>query len=93
MDACYKAVDKILRSPVELIDYSVNSVTKGIDALAVTRVTIQSTNEKLAYESASGSERMRNFTAQASDTDIVVSSTRAYVNAVCKMLTVLKNIQ
>ena len=93
VDACYKAVDKILKSPVELIDYSVNSVTKGIDALAVTRVTIQSTNEKLAYESASGSERMRNFTAQASDTDIVVSSTRAYVNAVCKMLTVLKNIQ
>jgi 2-isopropylmalate synthase len=93
VDACYKAVDKILRSPVELIDYSVNSVSTGIDALALTRVTVQSTNEKLTYESASGSERKRNFTAQASDTDIVVSSTRAYVNAVCKMLSVLKNIQ
>ena len=37
--------------------------------------------------------RRRNFTAQSSDTDIVVSSTRAYVNALCKMLTVLRNLQ
>ena len=93
VDACYKAVDKIVKSPVNLLDYSVNAVTEGIDALAVTRVCVESTDERLAYESASGSTRRRNFTAQSSDTDIVVSSTRAYVNALCKMLTVLKNIQ
>jgi len=93
VDACYKAVDRIVKSPVVLLDYSVNAVTEGIDALAVTRVSIESTDERLSYESASGLTRKRSFTAQASDTDIVVSSTRAYVNALCKMLTVLKNIQ
>jgi len=93
VDACYKAVDKIVKSPVNLLDYSVNAVTEGIDAIAVTRVCVESTDERLAYESASGLTRRRNFTAQASDTDIVVSSTRAYVNALCKMLMVLRNIQ
>lgn len=93
VDACYKAVDRIVKSPVTLLDYSVNAVTEGIDALAVTRVCIEASDERLAYESASGTTRRRNFTAQSSDTDIVVSSTRAYVNALCKMLTVLRNLQ
>eukprot|EP00212_Chloropicon_laureae_P009275 CAMPEP_0197492994 /NCGR_PEP_ID=MMETSP1311-20131121/17902_1 /TAXON_ID=464262 /ORGANISM="Genus nov. species nov., Strain RCC856" /LENGTH=123 /DNA_ID=CAMNT_0043038149 /DNA_START=17 /DNA_END=388 /DNA_ORIENTATION=+ len=93
VDACYKAVDRIIKSPVNLLDYSVSAVTEGIDALAVTRVSIESTDERLTYESASGLTRKRTFTAQASDTDIVVSSTRAYVNALSKMLTVLKSSQ
>jgi hypothetical protein len=38
VDAAYKAVDAIVHVPAVLLDYSVNSVTAGIEALATTRV-------------------------------------------------------
>jgi 2-isopropylmalate synthase len=57
--------------PNELIEFSVQSVTEGIDALG--RVTIH-----LRYQ-----ERL--FVGQASDTDIVVASAYAYVNALNRL--------
>jgi hypothetical protein len=41
VDAAYKAVDKLVGVDCELIDYSMNSVSGGIEALAYTRVLIQ----------------------------------------------------
>jgi 2-isopropylmalate synthase len=38
VDAAYKAVDSLVAVPAALVDYSVNSVTEGIEALATTRV-------------------------------------------------------
>lgn len=41
VDAAYKAVDRIVMAETKLVEYSVNAVTAGIDALATTRVAIQ----------------------------------------------------
>lgn len=41
VDAAYKAVDSLVRVEAQLTDYSVNSVTEGIEALATTRVIIR----------------------------------------------------
>jgi hypothetical protein len=41
VDAAYKAIDSLVRVDAELLDYSVNSVTEGINALATTRVIIK----------------------------------------------------
>ena len=41
VDAAYKAIDALVRVPVTLEDYTMNSVTEGITALAVTRVTVR----------------------------------------------------
>ena len=41
MDAAYKAIDALVRVPVVLEDYTMNSVTEGIEALAVTRVIVR----------------------------------------------------
>lgn len=38
VDAAYKAVDSVVAVPAELTDYSITSVTEGIEALAATRV-------------------------------------------------------
>lgn len=43
MDAAYKAIDALVRVEVNLDDYAMNAVTEGIEALAVTRVTIRPT--------------------------------------------------
>ncbi|KAL7177003.1 hypothetical protein ACSBR2_030354 [Camellia fascicularis] len=44
VDSAYKAVDHIVKVPVTLLEYSMNAVTEGIDAIATTRVLIRGDN-------------------------------------------------
>ncbi|KAH9312518.1 hypothetical protein KI387_027553, partial [Taxus chinensis] len=39
--AAYKAIDNIVKVPVTLLEYSTSSTTKGVDAIACTKVLIQ----------------------------------------------------
>jgi len=78
VDAAYKAVDMALQMPAVLTEYSMQAVNGGIDALAVTKVTVKATQSGLMYDRA--------FSGSGADTDIVVSSVRAYINALNKMI-------
>ncbi|WIA37513.1 hypothetical protein OEZ86_014425 [Tetradesmus obliquus] len=90
VDAAYKAIDGLVRVDAELVDYSVNSVTEGIQALATTRVSIRPTGamrDEAFVEKANGFGKVqRTFSGQGADEDIVVSSARAYVAALNKMI-------
>lgn len=70
IDACYKAVDKITGIAGRLLDYSVNSVTKGKDALG----------EVFLHVGFNG----KSYTGKAASVDIIDASVRAYLNAVNK---------
>jgi 2-isopropylmalate synthase len=72
VDAVYKAINRIVEVPNQLIEFSVQSVTAGIDALG--EVTI-----RLRHHSAGV------FSGQAASTDIIVASARAYMNALNKL--------
>jgi 2-isopropylmalate synthase len=72
VDAAYKAIDAVLQSSTELLLYSVNNITSGTDAQG--EVTVRLKKEK----------RIAN--GQGSDTDIVIASAKAYVNALNKIL-------
>lgn len=89
VDAAYKAIDSLVRVEVQLVDYGMNSVTEGIEALAVTRVSIRPEG-KLAQEavvtSAQGRIYQRTFNGTGADEDVVVSSARAYVSALNKVI-------
>ncbi len=67
VDAAYQALNSIVGVPNELLEYSVNSVTEGIDAQGEVTVRIE----------AGG----RTFVGRAADTDIVVASAKALLNA------------
>ncbi|MEH1916449.1 2-isopropylmalate synthase [Nostoc sp.] len=71
VDAVYKAINRVVNVPNELIEFSVQSVTGGIDALG--EVTI-----RLRYES-------KVFSGHAANTDIIVASAQAYVNALNRL--------
>lgn len=71
VDAVYKAINRVVQIPNQLIEFSVQSVTGGIDALGT--VTI-----RLRYQ-----ERI--FSGQASDTDIVVAAAYAHMNALNRL--------
>ncbi|KAI3429866.1 hypothetical protein D9Q98_010177 [Chlorella vulgaris] len=89
VDAAYKAIDSLVRVQAELVDYSVNSVTEGIEALANTRVVIRPAGRQadVGYvKSYKGGRTQRTFSGSGADEDIVVSSARAYVSALNKMI-------
>ena len=92
VDAAYKAVDELVRVKVELVEYSVTAVVEGIESLAQTRVSIRpnpplSGGASMIKENAqTGTRGARMFTSTGADTDIVVSSTRAYVACLNRMI-------
>ena len=73
VDAVCKAIDKIVDIPVNLTEYSVNAVTKGIDSLGEVTIRISDDLGQI-------------FSGRGSDSDIVVSSAKAYVNAINRMI-------
>ena len=89
VDAAYKAIDSLVRIPVDLVDYGMTSVTGGIEALATTRVIIRpagelaSTGTKQDYK---GRQQQRTFSGQGAHEDVVVSSARAYISALNRMI-------
>jgi 2-isopropylmalate synthase len=72
VDACYKAIDKITGIKGKLLDYSIQAVTKGKDALGEVRLTV----------SVKGKE----ISGHSSRTDIIEASACAYLDAINKLL-------
>jgi 2-isopropylmalate synthase len=70
VDASYKAISKMVNLPIRLAEYSVHSVTGGIDALGEVSVRIETGG--------------RTYHGRGADPDIIVASTKAYVNALNK---------
>ncbi|XP_020594693.1 2-isopropylmalate synthase B-like [Phalaenopsis equestris] len=69
------------------MEYSLTSVTEGIDAVATTRVLIRPDhNGHTATHALTGESLRRNFSGSGADMDVVVSSVRAYISALNKML-------
>jgi len=73
VDAAFRAIEQIAQSKAKLLLYSVNAITTGTDAQG--EVTV-----RLARE-----ERVIN--GQGADTDIVIASVKAYLDALNKLQT------
>lgn len=71
VDAVYKAINRVVSIPNQLIEFSVQSVTAGIDAIG--EVTI-----RLQYGD-------RIFSGHGANTDIIVASAQAYLNALNRL--------
>uniref|UniRef100_A0A1J3J2P2 2-isopropylmalate synthase n=2 Tax=Noccaea caerulescens TaxID=107243 RepID=A0A1J3J2P2_NOCCA len=91
VDSAYKAVNLIVKEPTTLLEYSMNSVTEGIDAIATTRVLIRGNNTYTSTNAITGEEVERTFSGTGAGMDIVVSSVKAYVGALNKMLDFKEN--
>ncbi|MDD5005157.1 MAG: 2-isopropylmalate synthase [Candidatus Omnitrophica bacterium] len=71
VDACYKAIEKIIRIKAKLLDYHIDSVTSGKDALGEVNVKISAKNKSVIGRTAS--------------TDIIEASVKAYIEAINKI--------
>jgi 2-isopropylmalate synthase len=81
VDAVYRAINRVIGEPNELIEFSVQAVTEGIDAVG--RVTIRIQAGEPVKEN--GYER-RVFSGRGSDNDIVVASAKAYMFALNRLI-------
>ncbi len=79
VDAVYKAINRVVNIPNQLIEFSVQSVTEGIDALG--EVTIRIRHQE------------RVFSGHAANTDIVVASAHAYLHALNRLYGALQDCQ
>ena len=74
VDASYKAIDKVVSVHGDLEEYVVKAITRGIDAIGEVVVRVKSADGML-------------FTGRGADNDVIVSSAKAYVNAINRMIT------
>lgn len=71
VDAAFRAIEQIVASDSQLVLYSVNSITTGTDAQGEVTVRLDRGG--------------RIVNGQGADTDIVIASAKAYVNAINKL--------
>ncbi len=72
VDATFKAIESVVNSETELQLYSVNAITSGTDSQGEVTVRLEKGG--------------RIVNGQGADTDIVIASAKAYLNAVNKLL-------
>ncbi len=86
VDASYKAVDAIVNTPNTLLEFNVHAITEGIDALGEVTVRIQGKNGLHTMDAQSEIIYQRVFGGHGADTDIIVASVKAYLNALNKLI-------
>ncbi|PSF37527.1 2-isopropylmalate synthase [Aphanothece hegewaldii CCALA 016] len=79
VDAVYKAINRVVNIPNQLIEFSVKSVTGGIDAMGEVTIRIKHEN--------------RIYSGHAANTDIIVASAKAYLIALNRLYAVLQQEQ
>ena len=72
VDAVYRAINRIVQVENTLTEYRVDAVTEGIDALGDVTIRIEKDSSV--------------FIGRGSDTDIIVASAKAYMNALNRLL-------
>ncbi len=73
VDAAYKAINKVVGIESDLQEFAVKAITRGIDAIGEVTVRIAAQDGRI-------------YNGRGADNDIVVSSAKAYVNAINRMI-------
>jgi 2-isopropylmalate synthase len=87
VDATYKAIDAIIKTPCKLLEFNIHAITEGIDALGEVTVRIQSdSSSDTKMDAQSELEYARVYGGHGADSDIIVASAKAYINALNKLI-------
>ncbi|HET9908521.1 MAG TPA: 2-isopropylmalate synthase [Anaerolineales bacterium] len=87
VDAAYKAIDSIVKTPNTLLEFNIHAITEGIDAIGEVTVRVQPKDEGITtMDAQSEIPYARVFGGHGADTDIIVASAKAYLNAINKLI-------
>jgi len=86
--ATYQAIDAIVGVPNTLLEFHINAITEGIDAMGEVTVRLQADNGSIPHRTSpqNGYTRVRTFGGYGADTDIIVAAAKAYISALNKLL-------
>ena len=73
VDAAYRAIDQVVSVHGELQEFAVKAITRRTDAIGEVSVRITGADGRL-------------FSGRGSDNDIIVSSAKAYIDAINRMI-------
>ena len=79
VDAVYQAINRVIKVPNTLTEFSVQAVTEGIDAVGEVSIRIESNGQA--------------FVGRSGDTDIIVASAKAYMHALNRLLSMGDDIE
>jgi len=91
VDAVYKAINEIVQQPNNLVEYLVQAITDGMDANGDVTIRIEVPDSRGYKETAQGRQRRRLFSGRGVETDIIVASAKAYMQALNKLIDALKS--
>lgn len=92
VDACFKAIDEIIQAPSALLQYTVQAVTEGVDALGEVTVRVRAEESAISNganartPSAPPPRLVSVFAGRGADTDILIASAKAYLDALNRLL-------
>jgi 2-isopropylmalate synthase len=82
VDAVYKAINRIVDVPNTLVEFTIDAISEGMDAVGKTAIRIQA--DWADVEEAESLPKV--FSGYGADTDIIVSAAKAYMHALNKLL-------
>ena len=91
VDAVYRAINEVVQVPNNLVEYLVQAITEGMDANGDVTIRIEVPDSRGYTETAQGRQRRRLFSGRGVETDIIVASAKAYMQALNKLIDALKN--
>jgi len=91
VDAVYKSINQLVQAENNLVEYLVQAITEGMDANGDVTIRIEVPDSRGYKQTAQGRQRRRLFSGRGVDTDIIVASAKAYMQALNKMIDAAKN--
>jgi 2-isopropylmalate synthase len=91
VDAVYKAIQSLVHVPADLLEYTVQSVTQGIDALGEVSVRVSPHEDEAPPDKINPQyehSRARVFHGHGAHTDVIVASAKAYLAAINRILAI-----
>jgi 2-isopropylmalate synthase len=88
VDALYKAINRIVKVPSTLSEFSIKAITEGMDAAGEVTIRIQPQDDTMdqSMNPQTGEPVVRTYSGRGVSTDIIVASARAYVSALNRMM-------
>lgn len=91
VDAVYKGINRIIQVENHLAEFLVQAITEGMDANGDVTIRLEMPDSRGYSQTAQGRMRRRLFSGRGVDTDIIVASAKAYMQALNKILSTLDN--
>ncbi|PKO04983.1 MAG: 2-isopropylmalate synthase [Chloroflexi bacterium HGW-Chloroflexi-3] len=88
VDAVFTAINQVVKVTNTLLEYNVNSITEGIDAMGHVSVRLQAENGSTLKRQSPQNNQLsqRTFGGHGVDTDIIVASAKAFLSGLNKIL-------